>query len=617
MIKIDLHIHSKASEYKESRGQVDQSDADHIDVLLEKLNSNQVNMFSITDHNRFDSNLYKKIDEELSKHKYPHVQSLLAGVEFDVCFEEGYDPCHVIVIFDAKNDEEKYQRIEKSINADLLERPNDYYSKDRFEGILRNIGLPVILIAHQKCDLGKKRNANRSLSASASNSDELIYGGYISALEFSRPNQEGIVKYNLREANQIAPLISGSDCHDWNCYPNKDSRDKTKGKRLTQVEILPTFKGLHMAITSPKTRIEPKAHSCSKPIKSFWENDREHLLKNGIIAVVGENGSGKSTILEFLYDITNGKKPDYQRTLKKANGFRLIGNTEKAEKKIIRQGDIVQQFNKDQLFTDDYFEEVDFSIFKNNYIEHSKKLKKAIQSRIDYSEKLEKLNEKEWDLKEDSNKGTFWVTVEIPGNFSNIENKHVIPFKKLELILNKILELKTDEYFKEFGKSIDEIIKIFMEMFEKIEKRKDKISKEIQIKNLLEAVISSYTNELNDVRSSEEQETEEIRKKRQSFIDCVVETARAKSAICAFPSPPPTVSGSSTKPKRGFSFTRIAEFHKQDVYKSFLRCMFNQNYQDIDKLKEIETKGKFQDAVTGCTDYATLNEYYEKNLNSF
>lgn len=74
MIKIDLHIHSKASEYKEAKGLVDNSNIDNIDMLLSKLEENSISMFSITDHNRFDPKLYKKIDEILSSENFEHVR---------------------------------------------------------------------------------------------------------------------------------------------------------------------------------------------------------------------------------------------------------------------------------------------------------------------------------------------------------------------------------------------------------------------------------------------------------------------------------------------------------------------------------------------------------------
>ncbi|MBF0921980.1 MAG: hypothetical protein HXK49_03090, partial [Atopobium sp.] len=65
-IRVDLHIHSRASEYKEkpdSTGKniVAESDINHLDDLFDKLNAveNSINMISITDHNRFDPAIYE------------------------------------------------------------------------------------------------------------------------------------------------------------------------------------------------------------------------------------------------------------------------------------------------------------------------------------------------------------------------------------------------------------------------------------------------------------------------------------------------------------------------------------------------------------------------------
>lgn len=72
-IKVDLHIHSKTSEYKEADGYVDESNIENIDVLLSKLQENNINLISITDHNSFDYALYKKIKELINKEPYKDI----------------------------------------------------------------------------------------------------------------------------------------------------------------------------------------------------------------------------------------------------------------------------------------------------------------------------------------------------------------------------------------------------------------------------------------------------------------------------------------------------------------------------------------------------------------
>ena len=102
VINIDLHIHSAASGYKDG-AVVSNSDISHLDVLFAKLEENDINLFSITDHNRFDVNLYEAINEWIADHPSSCVKAVLPGVEFDVKFEADKTSCHVIAIFNVKD----------------------------------------------------------------------------------------------------------------------------------------------------------------------------------------------------------------------------------------------------------------------------------------------------------------------------------------------------------------------------------------------------------------------------------------------------------------------------------------------------------------------------------
>ena len=128
-----MHIHSKASEYKEREGYVADSNIDNIDVLLKNVEDNKVNMISITDHNRFDYELYKKIKSVINKPPYEDIKNILPGVEFDVMLEESSTTsCHIICIFDDCNDK-KIENIQSKINeVRILESESDYYKLEEF-----------------------------------------------------------------------------------------------------------------------------------------------------------------------------------------------------------------------------------------------------------------------------------------------------------------------------------------------------------------------------------------------------------------------------------------------------------------------------------------------------
>ena len=197
IISIDLHIHSIFSDYKESDGYVQNSSIENIDVLLQKLNENNVNMFAITDHNRFSYELYLAIKNRISQNLFKNVYKNLPGVEFDVQIEEGKPCCHIIAIFDDK-EESKLKDIEDTINNNLIEKQDGFYTRGDFERILREIGLNVILIAHQHKHFDNEEGGPKSLSNSVSDIYDFIRTGYINALEYQKPSVQGMLFNSLK-----------------------------------------------------------------------------------------------------------------------------------------------------------------------------------------------------------------------------------------------------------------------------------------------------------------------------------------------------------------------------------------------------------------------------------
>ena len=110
IIKFDLHIHSIESDYKEPKYKnglsiVHSSTKKNIGILLDNLIKNEITLFSITDHNRYNYDLYKDILIQLKTDKYNSIK-LLHGVEFDVILEKNKPETHIIVIFDVTSDED-------------------------------------------------------------------------------------------------------------------------------------------------------------------------------------------------------------------------------------------------------------------------------------------------------------------------------------------------------------------------------------------------------------------------------------------------------------------------------------------------------------------------------
>ena len=88
---------------------VDLSKIENIDVLIGNLNDRKINMCSISDHDNFDFNLYKRLKQEEGKGS---IKKVFPAVEFSVNYDKKV--LHIITIFDDA-DEEKIKKIQNEI----------------------------------------------------------------------------------------------------------------------------------------------------------------------------------------------------------------------------------------------------------------------------------------------------------------------------------------------------------------------------------------------------------------------------------------------------------------------------------------------------------------------
>lgn len=139
------------------------------------------------------------------------------------------------------------------------------FSEKTYWEIIKFAGVDVVLIAHQKNTLGSKRpRRNDASSVGEQLFNELVFLDYFEAYEYKNQKNELFNKtynYGKDDSSQIR-FITGSDCHDWFCYPHIDSKDASE-PHPTYLKCLPTFRGLSLAVTD-LTRI--------KTVPSFFNN---------------------------------------------------------------------------------------------------------------------------------------------------------------------------------------------------------------------------------------------------------------------------------------------------------------------------------------------------------
>lgn len=313
-VKIDFHIHSAASAHKDGQ-KVQGGTVENIEILFRKLEENEVNMTSVTDHDTFDFDIYDALRSKVEEAQF--LQRVLPGVEFTVSFktDEGNKTVHVITLFD-DNDPEAVKHIIDAIPCKKGKPDYDEgeaFSEDKYWNIIRDIGLDIVAIAHQKSSPGSSRaRKNDANSVGEKLYNEFIFVDYFEAYEYKNRRNELFNRHYAYTNDQKARLrfITGSDCHVWSVYPDYDTQPNPAERDFayTYLKCLPTFKGLAMAVTDvSRIKTVPSFFSGSTTILDTIEltlegNDITIPLSHGINAIIGDNSIGKSSLLNALND---------------------------------------------------------------------------------------------------------------------------------------------------------------------------------------------------------------------------------------------------------------------------------------------------------------------------
>lgn len=618
-IKIDLHIHSKASQYKESEN-LESLCKENVDILLDKLRQEGVNMFSFTDHNRFDYDLYEYTRSRIKEDKV--IRKILPGVEFDVVIDLNKPACHIVTIFEDGNDDALKKIQDIIFETKKIEKEDEYYNLNDYESILRKIGLKTILIVHQKQSLNNTKKGSRSLSSSSTDPYVFIKTGYFDALEFSSSKQEGIVKSSLCDVNLSTALITGSDCHDWEAYPLKDKKTDKTNIEFTQFKCLPTFKGLLMSVSSFNTRVNKfKENQNGNYIKEIVINDETIPLSKGINVIIGDNGSGKTLLLDMITE-TNSVK---YKTLTKRNNMsfkRSSSLMQKEDVKYIKQGVIIDNVKNGKLFSDslDYYDPITNNAkFSSDILAYFNSLDKYVTHNIELTEKYEELKQTSIYF-ENVEKDFYYPAIDETVDLEIIDED-----KSRTNIIKTLLDSLEDEinnhseyYIK--NKLFDDISNVYNET-KKIYDQLMNICATKEAINAAKGVISSilqeYKTKYASVASTEEIKRKEKLGSKTAFVKMIINYAQLASSDIKKPSFPKPIKGISRKQKGGYYFTKIAKYNDADLKDEFFNTCFNKDYNSEDIICNIETKDEYTNSLKGIKTLNDKAKFIKEQIEGF
>lgn len=623
IISVDLHIHSKASSYKDG-SIVENSDIVHLNTILDKLVESNIQLFSFSDHNRFDKNLYCAAEESIKNIEKYKCLTIIPTVEFDVQLEDKKPSCHIITVFDAKSNDD-LEKIQNVINNNLLTKKEDFYKREIFEALLKEIGLSVLLIACQRKSLDNKNGGKNCLSDSCDNPLEFIKTGYINALEYQSPSVEGILNNSLVDLpkDMGVSLVAGSDCHEWSAYPYHDSKSiKNNKSSFFKIKSLPSFMGLVLAFSAPASRFKRKIKD-KQYLESFEVNGVSYPLSSGFNVIIGENGSGKSTLLTGLANETTHKE-QYMKLLLKKNNFILSARGALSIKHITQSLLVDNAYSKNSIFGDEIsFKPINNAEFEKQFRNFGAAILSKINSNISFKQKLDGIKPLFFTIRPDmEEKDTFFIRINKADGFTKIENGFEKHLESINSILTSLKdEYKSPIYSLTAKNNIKAAFNHLQSVKTEITNKYLKIIHETRIKNIMSSLIDNYSTDSKNKSTTIDTEKTEYENSKSIFVDNIVSAIKEKrnNLLISVKEPfLPSNCGFSSTSNCGFDFISTTKYNSDGSYLSaFYKTVFNAGYQslpDILAISEVSEAAKSVKGTGASSDYKTK---LESNVENF
>jgi predicted ATPase len=606
-INVDLHIHSRASSYKEPAGLLESCGEENVDVLLGRLNDCEINVFSITDHNRFDASLYRTFRGAINEGKYANVKCIMPGVEFNVAFDDRHPDCHVIAIFDTKDSDGNLDAIATAIGSRLLGK-KDVYPIAEFEQLLREIGLATILIAHQQQGLLNDGTKPRSLSSSTEDAISFIKYGYIDSLEYNKPRVQGILLSEMKDLGLKGSTIAGSDCHDWAAYPARKSGEEPRADYKSRIRALPTFKGLALSLSSPETRFDQPPIRCRDCfVRTLTVGNQVVEFSPGVNAVIGENGVGKSSLLELL---TSEKPVKHVGDIQKKNGIFFDKKLQGERVEYIKQGGLQSKHeNREKkdggIFASSFFPDVDNSAFEAAVRAYTNEMIRRVEKNIKYKLDKEKLKEVSVRLNVDLEGDTYYFQISVPEDFTEIDNPHSEHERSLKLISDTLAGELASQYYaanQAESEALLEAKDLIDRVLHEVREKSTEVELERKIKNGISAAAQNYKTNLFGTQTAADQEKNSYRDAKNSVISSigavvgdVCEGARQGDIPCIHL---PDECGARETLKKGFRFlTKTVYADDPSVENSLLDSVMTTGFKTPAELLLIDTAADAEKAI--------------------
>lgn len=303
--KIDLHIHSKKSSLvKDNDYDGEEYSAEEIlDILTNS--DNNINIFSITDHNCINVDLYKNIEIELQKEQYVNRINYIIGVELDVFDERIYpEVFHCLCFFDSKDIDVIDKAINNLFNNVSYKERNEKINFPNVANIFNVFSQykikDILLIPHFN---NKSKGLPQDIAIE--NLNYLCFNAYEDSNNIN--NIQKSLNVYLKEGFDNFPFAVFSDNHNIKNYPFDKDGNKNNIQCYILGNLINPFNSVKTAFQEARMRISltnidnmRKIDYPEKYLSEIIINNIPHKLSPYQNTIIGKFGSGKSLLLEKI-----------------------------------------------------------------------------------------------------------------------------------------------------------------------------------------------------------------------------------------------------------------------------------------------------------------------------
>jgi len=531
-LRIDLHIHtdkSKETKNGDYKGNFD------VATLKQRLKDNEVEIFSLTDHNIINVEAYKKYYKDCTLDD----PLLLIGVELDI---EGSTSktYHSLLIFNDSNIdkvEDISQKIENKYTQKGIINPFDRkLSFDDIIDIFKND--EFFFIPH-----AKKGGHQNIVDAEISNIQEtqkmilLMQSALekVTAQEMKDAYQKGfdmLQNDEFQNQKDIA-YINFSDNHYIEQYPCRHMGEKGNHE-FDYIKGNKSYETIRLAFIDPQSRIKSQTeyNSLNKTLNTIdnlkideydFFTQNELFFSPHLNVIIGGRSSGKSLLMNLI-----GGKVD-SLTIKHKNYDKFHGehisikakrdDTYKQQISIekpiyINQGDIVDYFEKNSLkeLAEKSNKKLEYEEFKSKFVAHKNELQSIIKEMIDKYKDIQEFDVKKFELRKKDIDSIHSSSYTINLNIEKLktENENIIlELNKVKNLIDQLVDniesVKSSNHFE-----ISETEKTIVEEFNNLINEKSKLIETKQKnKNRIDKFLSKVGETIKNANSTLSEESQQ------------------------------------------------------------------------------------------------------------